>query len=388
MSAQIVSIDLGLRSYDIYIGQGLIYRFMDFVPDDVAGRHVFIVLDDHMRAVAETVQGQILQAGALKCETLVMAAGEKAKSFAEVERILNWMLGHGLSRNSLLVAIGGGVVGDVVGFCASIALRGIPYIQVPTTLLAQVDSSVGGKTGINMPEGKNLVGSFYQPTAVIVDTNTLQTLPPRQILAGYAEVVKYGLINNAPFFQWLEENGRSVCALEPDAIAHAVQESIKTKAQIVETDEREAAQRALLNFGHTFGHALETVCNFDQRLLHGEAIAIGMMMAFDLSVRMGACAPEALVRVEKHLQDIGLPTSASFVEPPIKSDPDHIIDIMRRDKKAMPGRMVFVLAGGIGQAYVSAEVPEDTVRAVLKDSLGSSTTGNKGRWKSAFSSHS
>jgi 3-dehydroquinate synthase len=260
---------------------------------------------------------------------------------------------------------------------------------VPTTLLAQVDSSVGGKTGINMKQGKNLVGSFYQPAAVIADIETLKTLPRRELLAGYAEIVKYGIIGDIGFFDWLEENGKHVCDLDEDAMSYAIEASVKAKARTVQVDEKEqGGVRALLNFGHTFGHALETAAKYDGRLLHGEAVAIGTVMAFDLSSRMGLCPRSDYERIEQHFLDIGLPTRASFIEPAITLTIDGLIDIMRHDKKASGGKMKFILARTIGDAFVSGDVPEQLVRDVLKDSLGQDGAGTKGRWKSAFSFHS
>jgi 3-dehydroquinate synthase len=232
--------------------------------------------------------------------------------------------------------------------------------------------------------GKNMVGSFYQPAAVIADTETLKTLPKRELLAGYAEVVKYGLINDAQFFAWLENNGRSVCALEKDALTHAIEASVKSKATIVQNDEREEiGQRALLNLGHTFGHALETAAGYDGRLLHGEAIAIGMCMAFDLSSRMGLCSREDYDRIERHFMEVGLPTSAAFIQPTLNITPDQLIEIMRRDKKAKSGKMRFIVARGIGHSFLSDDVKSDIVRDVLRDSLATDISREK--TKSAFS---
>jgi 3-dehydroquinate synthase len=334
------------------------------------------------------MRDQLLQHGAKKAEILYLKSGEKTKSFAQVEKILDWMLECGVSRDSMAFAVGGGVIGDITGFCASIIMRGIRYIQVPTTLLAQVDSSVGGKTGINMRQGKNLVGSFYQPAAVIADIDTLKTLPRRELLAGYAEIVKYGLIGDIGFFNWLEQNGKDVCALDENAVAYSIEASVRAKAMTVQSDEKEKGARALLNLGHTFGHALEAAAKYDGRLLHGEAVAIGIVMAFDLSSRMGLCSREEHERVEQHFLNIGLPTQASFIEPSIAVGIDALIDIMSHDKKASGGKLNFILARGIGDAFVTSDVPEELVREVLRDSLGHHTAGTKGRWKSAFSFHS
>lgn len=388
METKIVTVDLDATSYDIYIGSGLLYRATDFMPTEISGKSVFIVSDAHVRNHAESIQTMMSQNGASKAEIMVLPSGEKTKSFNQVEKILDWMLAEGIGRDSLVFAVGGGVIGDITGFCASIAMRGVRYIQVPTTLLAQVDSSVGGKTGINTRQGKNLVGSFYQPAAVIADIQTLRTLPRRELLAGYAEIVKYGLINDATFFNWLEQNGSAVCDLEDDAISYAIETSVASKARTVQADEKESGVRALLNLGHTFGHALEAAAKYDGRLLHGEAVAIGTVMAFDLSSRMGLCPRSDYERVEQHFLSIGLPTRASFIEPAISATVDGLIDIMGHDKKAAKGKLKFVLVRGIGEAFVTGDVPEDLLREVIKDSLGQDGAGTKGRWKSAFSFHS
>ncbi|MCB1531457.1 MAG: 3-dehydroquinate synthase [Alphaproteobacteria bacterium] len=402
MDTNIVTIDLVGREYDIYIGSGLLYRFADFVPEELEGRNVYIVTDTNVETYAERVRKIIKDSGAARCELIALRAGEQAKSFTNVEKISDWLVDKGISRDSIIVAVGGGVVGDVTGFCASTILRGVSYIQVPTTLLAQVDSSVGGKTGINTRKGKNLVGSFYQPAAVIADIETLQTLSKRELLAGYAEVLKYGLIRDAAFFNWLEENGEDLCDLNEVAVAHAVEVSAKAKAEVVQADEKEQGQRAILNFGHTFAHALEAAANYDGRLLHGEAVAIGMVMAFDLSVRMGLCEREDMERVERHLNKIGLPTRASYIQPALTTSVDKLMEIMGRDKKVEKGKMRFILTNGIGDSYMEDNVPEKHVRAVLEDSLGgkdgrsasgsvAKSFGNskvRGLWRSVFSSHS
>lgn len=390
MDTKVVTIDLDTRSYDIYIGSGLIYRINDFLPVEAAGRSHFIVCDENVEGLAERISDILQTAGAGPVHIYKVPPGEKSKSLAQAEKISHWLLDKGVDRRSLVFAVGGGVVGDLTGFCASIILRGISYIQVPTTLLAQVDSSVGGKTGVNTPQGKNLIGSFYQPAAVIIDVETLESLPRRQILAGYAEIAKYGLINNAGFFAWLEEFGRAVCDGDKQALAHAIEASVRAKAEIVQTDEREQGQRALLNLGHTFGHALEAAAKYDGRVLHGEAVAMGIVMAFDVSSRMGLCPREDLERVERHFTDIGLPVRASMIQPPLNTNVTYLYEVMGRDKKAAGGKIKFVLVNGIGSAFITGEVPEDIVRAVLLESIGSESKakmrGIKGRWKSAFSS--
>jgi len=407
MSTKIVSIDLENRAYDIYIGQSLLFRAGDFMPDDLAGRNVYIVADENVTEYSEHVTTILEQQHPAKIETLVLPAGEGTKSFKQYELLSYWLLDHGVARDSIVVAIGGGVIGDLVGFAAASVMRGVKFIQIPTTLLAQVDSSVGGKTGINTPQGKNLIGAFHQPGAVIADIDTLKTLPKRQVLAGYAEVVKYGLLGDSAFFAWLEENGEDVCNLDPAALTYAIEKSVQAKADIVAADEREAGRRALLNLGHTFAHVLEASAEYDGRLLHGEAVSIGMVMAFELSNRMGLCSAEDVSRVESHLTAVGLPTRASEINPPIRKTPKQLYEMMRGDKKVSAGKINFILAQDIGLAFISSDVEETLVRDVIRDSLGDNREaseqvasafranpsgmikkGAKGLWKSVFSSRS
>jgi 3-dehydroquinate synthase len=385
METRILSIDLDTRAYDIYIGAGLINRVQDFLPDELEGRAVFIVTDTNVQPYATQVKELLMQNGAARAEMITMQAGEKTKSFANMQKVCEFFLTNNINRSALVLAVGGGVIGDLTGFCASITMRGVPYIQIPTSLLAQVDSSVGGKTGINTPQGKNLVGSFYQPAAVIIDIDTLKTLPKRELLAGYAEVLKYGLIQDSNFFNWLENNGSKIINLDKAAITHAVELSCKAKADVVEADEQERGRRALLNLGHTFGHALEAAAGYDGTLLHGEGVSIGMLMAFELSYRMDLCPQEDVETLEAHLQAIGLPTHASLIEG-LATNVDDLIKIMKRDKKVVNDTMVFVLVNGIGEAFLNDAVPENLVREVLRDSLGGETKEAKGQWSSTFSS--
>jgi 3-dehydroquinate synthase len=277
------------------------------------------------------------------------------------------MLEARIERGSMILALGGGVIGDLAGFAASILLRGIEFIQIPTTLLAQVDSSVGGKTGINTAQGKNLVGSFHQPRMVLADIDALESLPRRELLAGYAEVVKYGLINDPAFFSWLETHGADLIDGDPAARRHAVMTSCAAKAAIVAADEREADQRALLNLGHTFGHALEAECGYSGELLHGEAVAIGMVMAFELSAMLGFCPSEDPARVARHLASVGLPTSPAAIGRGF--DASRLVHHMRQDKKVKDGRLTFVLARGIGRAFLSREVEPAQLDALLARAL-------------------
>ncbi|MEM7679742.1 MAG: 3-dehydroquinate synthase [Pseudomonadota bacterium] len=404
IDTNIVTIDLGLRSYDIYIGSGLLSRVGDVLPVNIEHNKFFIITDNNVEPYALNLQSLLQDEKAAVAEMLVLEPGEATKSFESFEKVNEWLLGVGANRDSHIIALGGGVVGDVAGFCASTILRGVKYVQIPTTLLSQVDSSVGGKTGINTTKGKNLVGSFYQPEAVVIDIETLQTLRKRELLAGYAEVAKYGLIADSGFFSWLEQNGKDVCALDENALSYAIETSVKAKAEIVELDETEQGRRALLNLGHTFGHALEAVAGYDGRLLHGEAVSIGIMMAFDLSERMNLIERADVERVERHFIEIGLPTKASQVRPALNTTVDELMDLMRLDKKVKNGKLRFILVNGIGDAYVEDDVSEKLVRDVLTESLGGEETETRraendfkesfgvskvrGLWKSVFSSHS
>ncbi len=362
---QKIEIDLGARSYPIFIDGVLLGRVAENLPFDIQGRKAFIITDENVARYAPVLKDNLEKAGVGLCEVLVLPFGEGTKSFERFQECHKWMLSHGIHRNSVVFALGGGVIGDLAGFAASTVLRGVPYVQIPTSLLAQVDSSVGGKTGINTEYGKNLVGSFYQPAAVFADLDTLKTLPERQVLAGYAEIVKYGLLGDFEFFEWLEEHGRAVAALDREAIIEAVAQSCLAKAAIVEADEKEQGKRALLNLGHTFGHALEAAMGYDGRLLHGEGVAIGTVMAFDLSMRMGLCSGQDVRRVVQHFSQVGLPTHAGDIDANI----DDLIETMRKDKKATDNTMVFILVRAIGDAFVSKDVQEPLVREVLKDSL-------------------
>ena len=293
-----------------------------------------------------------------------MAAGEASKSFASFEKLCEEILALGIERSTVLIALGGGVIGDLTGFAAAVLLRGIDFIQIPTTLLAQVDSSVGGKTGINSGHGKNLIGAFHQPRLVLADTYTLRTLPRRELLAGYAEVVKYGLIDQPDFFAWLEGHGADLVEGDQGVLAQAIETSCAAKAAIVAEDEKEAGKRALLNLGHTFGHALEAECGYGDELLHGEGVALGMIMAFDLSVELGLCPAEDADRVFRHLTAVGLPTRLEHL-PGRVWDADTLLGHMHKDKKVTGGKLTFILAKGIGRAFITHDVEEAAVRALL-----------------------
>ena len=359
-----LTVGLGTRAYDITVGRDLIARADAVTSEHLADRHAVIISD---MAVATTHLPPLEAAcrrACRRCDTLTVPSGEASKSMSVLAQLLDDILAIGVDRDVVLVALGGGVIGDLVGFAAASLLRGVDFIQVPTTLLAQVDSSVGGKTGVNAAAGKNLIGAFHQPRAVLADLGTLDTLPDRELRAGYAEVVKYGLLGDAGFFEWLEAHGAAVLARDDAALRHAVTTSCTAKAHIVEADERESGQRALLNLGHTFAHALEAVCGYDGTLLHGEAVGTGMALAYDLATEMQLCTGQDRGRVHAHLAGLGLVTRLAD-SPAAFADNDRLIDIMRRDKKARRGRMRFVVPRGIGDSFVSDKVPEDTLRSVL-----------------------
>jgi 3-dehydroquinate synthase len=364
-----VPVPLGERSYDIVIGEGLIGRTGELIEALLRRPRIAVVTDENVaRHHLEKLRHGLAGAG-IASETIVLAPGEASKSFAELARLCDWLLATGIERGDCIIAFGGGVIGDLAGFAAAIVLRGIGFIQVPTTLLAQVDSSVGGKTGINSKLGKNLIGAFHQPLRVIADTAVLDTLPRRELAAGYAEVVKYGLISDAAFFAWLDDNASRLFAGDRDARAHAVELSCRAKAGIVAADETEAGVRALLNLGHTFGHALEAAAGFGERLLHGEAVAIGMAMAFRFSERIGVCRPGVAARVAAHLASVGLPTAPRELEFDLPG-PQRLLDIMRQDKKARGGRLTLILARDIGEAFIAPDIADAEVLGFLGQELG------------------
>lgn len=365
-----LTVNLGNRSYPIHIGQNLLERAGDLIPLDLSERKVFIVYDRNVETHLAKLE-QSLSAKVANVETLAVEGGEASKSYSYLQTILDWLLDHHVDRQSAMIVMGGGVVGDLGGFAASIVMRGIPFVQIPTTLLSQVDSSVGGKTGINAAQGKNLIGTFYQPVAVLCDTDTLQTLPGRELKAGYAEIVKYGLLGNAAFYEWLEQNGSKVLKLDPDYISAAIEKSCAAKADIVEGDEfeQQGGRRALLNLGHTFGHALEAAAGYDGRLLHGEGVSIGMVLAFRLCAKMGLCSGQDAVRMERHLSSCGLKTDIRQIKPALTQSADDIVFLMHHDKKASGGKIGFILVRGIGDAFQSKDVNMNDVKNIIHDSL-------------------
>jgi len=361
-AARKVHVGLGERAYDILIGSRLIEGAGALIAAVAPGSRCAVVTDETVAALhLASLQESLGDALAGAC---AVPAGESSKSFAALEPLCESLLQLGIERGDSVIAFGGGVVGDLGGFAAGILRRGVRLIQIPTTLLAQVDSSVGGKTGINSSHGKNLIGLFHQPSLVVADTRLLGTLPRRQLLAGYAEVVKYGLLGDAAFFSWLDRDWRQVLEEDGEARAHAVETCCRAKAEIVAEDERELGRRALLNLGHTFGHALEAFAGFSDRLLHGEAVAIGMAMAFAFSSELDLCPSQERDRAIAHLRAVGLPTRVVDI-PGSRPTPAALLASMAQDKKVRRGKPAFILVRGIGQAYIEHDVPMDRLTDFL-----------------------
>ena len=368
MSDTIHKIHIGLQenSYDILIGSNLFADAFEDIRPIIENRQVIIISDEqvaelHLEAVEKALSPHVRM-----LHSALVPAGEASKSFTYYHKLINEILALNIDRRALIVALGGGVVGDLAGFVASSLLRGIDFIQVPTSLLAQVDSSVGGKTGINTSAGKNLVGAFYQPKLVLADIEMLSSLPLRELKAGYAEVVKYGLLGDADFFDWLEVNAGALLAGDPGKLAEAVRISCQAKADIVARDEKEHAQRALLNLGHTFAHALEAEAGYDGRLLHGEAVACGLRLAFGFSRHLGLCSGQDEMRVAAHLSGLDLPAALADLPVIANMSDDQMITHMRKDKKARDGKLTFILVNSIGNAFVEHEVDEHALRDFLE----------------------
>jgi 3-dehydroquinate synthase len=360
-----VEVPLGAGAYEILVGRGLLAEAGARVAA-LGARAAAVVTDAtvadlHARRVAAS-----LEAAGLRAPLIAVAAGEGSKGWDGLARVCDGLLAAKVERGDLVVAVGGGVVGDLAGFAAAVLRRGVRFVQVPTTLLAQVDSSVGGKTGINAAQGKNLIGAFHQPRLVLADTAALDTLPLREMRAGYAEVVKYGLIDDPGFFAWCEENWRGIFEGGPEreqAVAHAC----RAKAGVVVRDEREEGERALLNLGHTFAHALERVTGYDAaRLVHGEAVAVGLALAFRFSARLGLCPGQEAGRVANHLAGAGLPSRLAQVPGGLPGGAEALLDAMAQDKKVRDGALTFILARGIGQSFIAPGVPRDAVAAFLQ----------------------
>lgn len=363
MADNTVHVAAASASYNITIGAGVLKTAGARLKPLLASRKICIVTDAQVAKIHLIDTMKALEAaGFTPAPPIILPAGEETKSFDHLQYIIEKCLSYKLDRKSTLIALGGGVVGDITGFAAAMLLRGVPFVQIPTTLLAQVDSSVGGKTAINTKHGKDLVGAFYQPKAVLIDTETLTTLPERERRAGYAEIVKYALINDAAFFDWLEANGKAVLAGDVAALSEAVRVSCQSKADIVAADETETKDiRALLNLGHTFGHALEAIGKFDGRLLHGEAVGIGIKLAFDFSVALGLCPAEDAGKVARHLKNLELMTKAPFT-----AGADEVLEKMRGDKKAEDGKLTLILARGIGRSFVARDVDAAALAAFLQ----------------------
>lgn len=361
--SEIIPVGLGERSYEIHVGPGVVEQAGALLKPFARGM-VAVVSDTNVAKLHLERFCAVLRAAHIDVRAIMLPDGEGSKSFAGLEQLSSELLNSGVDRDGLIVALGGGVIGDLTGLAAGLLKRGIDFAQVPTTLLAQVDSSVGGKTAINTTQGKNLVGLFNQPRIVIADTDLLKTLPSRELRAGYAEVAKYGALGDADFFGWLEANGPKALAGDTAAITRCVAQSCRMKAEIVVRDERESGDRALLNFGHTFGHALEAATGYGDRLLHGEAVAIGMALAFQLSAELGLCRGQDVERFVRHLKKCGLPITLDEI-PGERPSPDDLLAHMAHDKKAKGGKLTFVLARAIGQAFVTSDVPLASVRKVL-----------------------
>ncbi|MFZ3358622.1 MAG: 3-dehydroquinate synthase [Xanthobacteraceae bacterium] len=369
----LVAVSLGPRSYDIVIGRGVIASLGARIASLRPGAKTFIVTDDNVARYVLPIAETALAKAGVATSRVIVAAGEASKSYRVLEQVCEAVIASRIERGDLVIALGGGVVGDLAGFAAAVVRRGLDYVQVPTTLLAQVDSSVGGKTAIDSALGKNLVGAFHQPILVVADTALLDTLPEREFRAGYAEVAKYGLLGDAAFFAWLEANWREIFSGGGSsgglAREHAVAVCCRAKAGIVARDERETGERALLNLGHTFGHALEAACGFSDRLLHGEAIAIGMALAFEFSARrQGLASKTDAARAARHLAEVGLPTRIQQV-PGTPLSVDQLMDLIAQDKKVRRGMLTFILVRGIGAAFVEAGVEAREVHAFLSEKL-------------------
>ncbi|MFS2175464.1 3-dehydroquinate synthase [Rhizobium pisi] len=365
-AVQTVHVPLGERAYDILIGPGLIARAGAEISSRLKGRKAAIVTDEHVAPLYLEALVASLDAAGIVAAKVVLPAGEKTKSFEHLITVCDKVLEARVERNDCVIALGGGVIGDLSGFAAGVVRRGVRFVQVPTSLLAQVDSSVGGKTGINSRHGKNLIGVFHQPDLVLADTDVLNTLSQREFRAGYAEVAKYGLIDKPDFFSWLEANWKAVFT-GGSARIEAIATSCQAKADVVVADERENGQRALLNLGHTFGHALEAATAYDSsRLVHGEGVSIGMVLAHEFSARMNLASPDDARRVERHLKEVGLPTRMSEIPgelPPAET----LMDAIAQDKKVKSGKLTFILTRGIGQSFVADDVPASEVISFLRE---------------------
>lgn len=368
MTTETVRVPLGGRSYDITIGAGLIDKAGALLKPHLKRPRIVVVTDENVFVTQGERLREGLASAGVDADFITLAPGEATKSFSELEKLTARLLDLGVERDDVVIAFGGGVIGDLTGFAASVLRRGCRFAQIPTTLLAQVDSAVGGKTAINVPQGKNLIGAFHQPVAVIADIASLDTLPMRELKAGYAEVVKYGLISDPGFFRWLEDNGPALLEGDGAARIQAVKKSCEAKAAIVGADEKEKGKRALLNLGHTFGHAFEAHFGYSSKLLHGEGVALGMALAFDYSVSEGLCPASDANRVKAHLKTTGLPAEIADLKSDITAD--IIAKYMMQDKKIEQGKLTLILAKAIGDAFIAKDADLSRVTAFLKEKTG------------------
>ncbi len=365
-----LTVSLFDRSYPIFIGANLLSDIETWLPQEIQGRKAFIITDYNVRAVVTDQFQSAITPYMKSVSVMELPPGEQTKSFDRFQVVLEWLIEGGIKRDSVVFAVGGGVIGDLTGFAASSVLRGVDFIQIPTTLLSMVDSSVGGKTGINSKFGKNMIGAFYQPRAVIIDLETLKTLPKREWLAGYAEIVKYALLGDADFFTWLEINLAKMTGGNEISIMRAIEKSCNMKADIVAEDEyEENGLRAKLHLGHTFGHAIENLCGYSSEILHGEAVAIGLVLAARLSKELGHLSEKDVLRITHHLKTAGLRTEIRDVKLPAGTTVDHIIELMRQDKKSTQDGMVFVVMPRLGDAELAYHIPEDLVYKIIKESM-------------------
>ncbi len=368
MNFETLKVDLGDRAYNILIGEGLLADAGQHIAPLLRRPKVAIITDNNVAGLHLETLETALSAQGITHSTLSLPAGEATKNWRALEQVVEWLLGEKVERDDMVIAFGGGVIGDLTGFAAAILRRGVRFVQIPTSLLAQVDSSVGGKTGINSPHGKNLVGAFYQPELVLADIGVLATLTPRDFIAGYGEVAKYGLLGDSAFFTWLEQNGPALAAGDVGTRIYAVRRSCEMKAAIVARDELERGERALLNLGHTFGHALEAATGYCDRLLHGEGVAIGCALAFEVSQRLGLCSQEVPSRVRAHLSRMKMKVDLSDIAGELP-DADGLMALMAQDKKVQDGKLRFILARGIGDSFVAEDVDLAVVKSVLSEAL-------------------
>ena len=370
MTLQIVRVNLGARSYEVRIGAGLLHQAGAQIAPLLRRPRAAVVFDESLSHQHQPALMAALAKAGIHATALAVPSGEASKSWQQLARVSEWLLAEKIERKDIVIALGGGVIGDLVGFAAAILRRGVQFVQIPTTLLAQVDSSVGGKTGINTAQGKNLIGAFHQPAMVLADIAALSTLPARDFASGYGEVVKYGLLGDAAFFAWLEENGPAMAAGDAAARLYAVTRCVQMKAGIVERDETEEGERALLNLGHTFCHALEKATGYSDRLLHGEGVAIGCVLALQLSQNLGLISQEAPSRLRAHLRAMGMKVDLADIDGDLPDAPA-LLQLMGQDKKVVDGKLRFILCRAIGSAFVAADVQPRDVLALLEPALAS-----------------